>query len=238
MLVQADVSKLELVVAAWLSQDPVMMQELISNIDLHNENQVAFNLPERRIAKILVFRIIYGGTEWSFAQDPDFNWISNSVGFWLNRIADFYKKYAGIKKWHDQIVADVVRTGQLVSPTGRVFSFRPTPNKWGKHHWPVTDIKNYPVQGTAADLVSIARVTAFKRLKELNDVQLVSTVHDSLVADCKKYQVERVARILLEEIEAVPRNFEKVFKSKIDPLGLTAEVKVGPTLGQLEKITL
>ena len=44
MLVQADVSKLELVVAAWLSQDPVMMQELIDNVDLHEENKIKFNL--------------------------------------------------------------------------------------------------------------------------------------------------------------------------------------------------
>ncbi len=45
---------------------------------MHNFNQQKFNLPDRRIAKIFLFRLIYGGTEWSYAKDPDYNWISDS----------------------------------------------------------------------------------------------------------------------------------------------------------------
>ena len=248
MLVQADFSKLELVVVAWLAQDPVMMDELIRGIDIHETNRRTFNLDDRRTAKILVFRIVYGGTEFAFAQDPDFyvdGTIKEKQQFWKERIDEFYNKYAGIKKWHEDIFETVQRTGQYVSPTGRIFSFRPKErevkvghqyyNPKPSFYWPLPDIKNYPVQGTAADLVSIARVTAYKRLKNLPDVKYISTVHDSLVVDCKKYQVDTVARILLEEIEAVPGNFETVFKSKFSPLTLTAELKVGPTLGELEK---
>ena len=51
MIIQADVKGLEVVVAAWLSQDPVLIHELKSGIDIHGENQKAFNLPERVIAK-------------------------------------------------------------------------------------------------------------------------------------------------------------------------------------------
>jgi DNA polymerase I-like protein with 3'-5' exonuclease and polymerase domains len=236
MLVQADVSKIELVVAAWLSQDKTMISELVNGIDIHGENQKLFNFPERRIAKIFIFRILYGGTEWAFVKDSDFNYINNTIAYWANKIYQFYDKYSGISHWHNKMIMDVRHTAQWVSPFGRIFTFRPTPNDWGRYEWPVRDIKNYPVQGTAADLVMIGRYTAYKRLIELSDVHFVSTVHDSLVVDCKKYRVPEVAKILNEEIENIAGNFEKVYGSKMDPLRLTAEVKAGPTLGQLEKI--
>lgn len=56
MIINCDVKSLEIVVAAWLSQDPVLIQELNDGVDIHGRNQEAFGLPERVIAKILVFR--------------------------------------------------------------------------------------------------------------------------------------------------------------------------------------
>jgi len=72
MLLQADASALEIRVAAYLSQDEVLINEIINGVDLHTDNQEKFGLPSRLIAKILNFRILYGGNEFSFANDPDF----------------------------------------------------------------------------------------------------------------------------------------------------------------------
>ena len=82
MLVVGDVKGLEWVVVNWFAQDPVGMHEIISGIDQHSDNQKAFNLPERVIAKIFLFRLVYGGTEYSYCLDPDFNWISKKASFW------------------------------------------------------------------------------------------------------------------------------------------------------------
>lgn len=56
MICQADAKSLEIYTAAYLSQDPVMMQELRDGLDMHGLNQEAFNLPSRLISKVLNFR--------------------------------------------------------------------------------------------------------------------------------------------------------------------------------------
>lgn len=56
ILIEADASSLEIVCAAYLSQDPVLMAELQEGVDIHSRNQEALNLPERVVAKIFVFR--------------------------------------------------------------------------------------------------------------------------------------------------------------------------------------
>ena len=81
-LVNVDVKSLENVVAAELSQDKVMMQEIREKQDLHSNNQKAFGLPSRLVAKVLVFRILYGGGAYSFANDSDFTATSTSVKYW------------------------------------------------------------------------------------------------------------------------------------------------------------
>lgn len=55
-IVNVDFKSLEVVTAAWLSQDEVMMEEIIAGTDMHEANRVAFDLPDRGIAKILKFR--------------------------------------------------------------------------------------------------------------------------------------------------------------------------------------
>ena len=104
MLVNADAKALEVLCAAYLSQDPVLCKETQDGIDMHTVNQIAFNLPSRGIAKTLVFRILYGGTEYSFAKDPNFTSVSKSVDFWKSKIENFYTKYKGISDWHTKII--------------------------------------------------------------------------------------------------------------------------------------
>lgn len=60
MLFQCDVKGLEMVCAAYLSQDLVMMQELTEGVDIHEMNRVALGLPNRGVAKVMAFRTIYG----------------------------------------------------------------------------------------------------------------------------------------------------------------------------------
>ena len=79
MLVNIDVSGLEWCTIVWLAQDKVGMAEIVAGVDCHAINQQTFGLPERRIAKIFVFRLIYGGTAWAYVYDPDFNWISKYI---------------------------------------------------------------------------------------------------------------------------------------------------------------
>lgn len=232
MFVNADASGLEVNCVAYLSQDPVLMQELRDGVDIHSANQEAFGLPSRLIAKVLKFRLVYGGTEHSFARDPDFTPVSTSKDFWAKVIERYYNKYKGIAAWHTKIIQEVTLNSKLVMPTGRQYSFVRTE----RGDWPVTNIKNYPVQGCGADLMAIARVDFAKRFWNSEiEGKLRITVHDSIVVDVPKKEVDRVCQLYYDVFRDIPRNFKSIFGVEYN-LELGCEIKVGPDMGHLEKV--
>lgn len=241
MLVNIDVKGLEWVTVVWFAQDPVGMDEIVSGVDQHAVNQNAFGLPERRIAKIFVFRLIYGGSAWSYALDPDFNYISKDVDYWQKVIDKFYDKYKGIARQHNAWVREAIATGRLVMPTGRIYTFEPKRNRRGELEWPRTQILNYPVQGTGHDVVTIARVSLRKRVRNdpilSSSVKFVSTVHDSIVLDCNYDRGDERFNQLLDCIRGVfndvPANFEKLFGVAFN-LPIVGEIQVGNNL--LDKV--
>ena len=62
MIINIDTKGAEWYAVVWFAQDAVGIKEILNEVDQHAENQRTFNLPERRIAKIFVFRLIYGGS--------------------------------------------------------------------------------------------------------------------------------------------------------------------------------
>lgn len=232
-LVNCDVKGLEVVVAAELSGDKILKQEIKDKVDIHETNRDRFKLGEgkagRLIAKTFKFRLIYGGSAYSYANDSDFQGVSRSQKFWQGIIDEYYAKYSGIKEWHEQLIHTAQREGRLDIPSGRHFPILPVVNKWsGALDWPITVIKNYPVQGFGADLVMLARLEAAKRLRESGcEYKMVSTIHDSIVVDCPSSDVKTVGTILNASVEAVPDLCRQVFNYDFS-LPLTAEVQYGP----------
>jgi DNA polymerase-1 len=226
MLLQADASALEIRVAAYLSQDPILVQEIIDGVDLHTDNQIKFGLPSRLIAKILNFRILYGGNEYSFANDPDFTSISKSKVYWKEVVDAYYDKYRGIGNWHTKIIREVIETNKLVAPTGREYYFE----KYGGQYKD-TQIKNYAVQGTGADIMALARVSAHNRLKRLgygDNCLIVNTVHDSIILDYddKVCDTQRLVDMFHSVFIDLPLNFEKMFNTPFN-VPMAAECQVG-----------
>ena len=194
MLLQADAKQLEWVGATYLSQDPKAIEEIWGQVDMHSDNQQRFNLPSRLIAKTFVFRLIYGGSAYSYANDPNFKDIGNE-SFWQEVIDSFYSKYDGLKKWHDEIVFLAKRDKKLVMPTGRIYHYEPE-IRGDRVVYPRTRILNYPVQGLGADLMAIARVSLRNRLKDKKDIYLVNTVHDSIIIDFNEKVWDNVELIM------------------------------------------
>lgn len=208
--------------AAFLSQDPVLIQEIRDGADLHTDNQNRFGLPSRLIAKIFNFRLLYGGSAYSYANDPEFMGISKSDKYWQDVIDAYYDKYRGIKEWHKRLVKEAVEKGKIISPTGREYRFE-------KYNGNIKDtqVKNYIVQGTGADLMALARVSFYNRVKraELKECLLVNTVHDSIVVDINQKVCDNkvVARIMHEVFDDLPKNFEKLF---LTPFNVPMECEV------------
>lgn len=226
MMIQADASQLEWRAAMWLAADKTGIKEINEGIDIHSENQKVFSLPTRLIAKRYAFRTIYRGSGWAFAHDPDFMSVSDSPDFWDNVNEQFYKKYKGLDKWHSSLAACVAEHRPIISPFGREWFFLPKED--GK--LPLTQLVNYPVQGTSADLMSIARVSFLRRSKARGlKALLVSTVHDSILVDSPDSEVKEVIQLFYNVFDDIPKNVLHLF-GVVLPIPFPCEVKVGNNL--------
>lgn len=234
MLLQADAKQLEWVGATFLSQDKQALDEIWKEVDMHSDNQEKFGLPTRLIAKTFVFRLIYGGSAFSYANDPNFRDIGNE-DFWQQVIDSFYAKYKGLMQWHEEIVFKAKRDRKLEMPTGRVYYYEPELTKYGKVKYPRTRILNYPVQGLGADLMAIARVSLRNRLQSKPEIQMVNTVHDSIILDFnpKVWHTIDIVNIVDQCFNDVPKNFHKLFGTPFN-LPMRVECQVGPNWGNME----
>lgn len=242
-IIQCDAKGLEVYCGAYLSQDKILIQELGDGLDIHGINQrEVLNLGSheegRLIAKIFLFRLMYGGSAYSYAHDSDFMGVSTSEKYWQKIIDAFYEKYKGFRDWHTQILRQASSQGYLIMPTGRRYDFKLKRNFRGELEAPQTLIKNYPVQGLGADVMSIARVSFRKRfLNEGIKGEAVNTVHDSIVCDIPSVEMERVARLFHSVFDDLPRNFHRVFGVEFN-LPLRCEVKVGQNMMEMEEYKL
>ncbi len=231
MLINVDAKALEWVCALFLSQDKTGMEEYRAGADVHENNKVAFSLPSRLIAKTFLFRLIYGGSAWSYANDPDFVECSSSEKFWQKVIQSTYDKYRGLGAWHTSLMQEVVNTGRLTMPTGRIYRFNPKEAEKLR-----TQILNYPVQGLGADLMSIARVSLSKRMKKAGlKSLLICTVHDSIVVDAPKEEAKHIVRLMNDVFDDIPLNFKKLFGVEFN-LPLRCEISIGDNWGDMLEI--
>jgi DNA polymerase I-like protein with 3'-5' exonuclease and polymerase domains len=220
-VIQADAKGLEWVGIVYLAQDQVGLAEIGNGVDQHLANQERFGLPEKRVAKFFVFRLIYGGTAYTYTKDPDFTHVSTSEKFWQGVMDEFYLKYGGIKTIHIEWVRQVAEGNELVTPTGRKFKFYLN----DRGEWPRTQILNYPVQSLGADLMALARVSLFRRMRAagLRSV-LINTIHDSIVLDICPEEWYTIHTMLNEVFADIPKNFERLFGVQFN-LPMKCEIK-------------
>ena len=236
MIIQADVRGLELVGTAFNSKDPVLYKELNDELDIHSDNQVKFKLPERVIAKIFVFKLLYGAMAFGFANDPDFSHISSSDKYWQKVIDRYYDKYQGVYNWHNQILSSVGSTSRLDMCTGR--SYKWDLQQTGAFKLPATQIKNYPTQGLGADIMAVARVSFYRRwLAGGFTGRVVNTVHDSIVVDVPRHEQFRVCELFHGVFNDLPDNINKIFGIGFD-LKTHVEVLAGQNMYDMQELKL
>lgn len=233
MIINIDIKGLEVVCAGYLSQDQVLLAELRNGVDIHQDNQTKFGLPSRLIAKIFKFRLLYGGT--IFHTDADFMSVSTNRKFWDRVIERYYEKYKGIGLWHKSLIKEVQETGRIQMITGRSYKFEYKQNYRGELGLPLTTIKNYPVQGFGADVMSILRVSFFTKFKQ-NSIKglLINTVHDSIVVDLDGDNVDDVVNLFKEVCVEFPDNFKKLFGQEFN-LDINFEAEFGKNQLEMEK---
>ena len=248
MLIKADAKGLEWRVKVFLSQDKVALKEILDGVDIHTESQRLFNLPTRLVAKACNFRMIFADAyseqgfrrpAYAYANDPEFQHVSTSQKFWTGVVERFFEKYAGMYQHGWDLINEVYATRRLVYPTGRVYDFEYQENGKGEPELPRTLILNSPVQGLAADLMTLARVVLRKRLmKQEYDldtlVLLMNTIHDDIELDVDN-DPKLIYNICLELEKLfvdLPRLFTQYFGKEFN-VPLMSEVYYGQNLGNM-----
>lgn len=184
-------------------------------------------------AKKFLFRSIFNeGKGYAFSVDPDFMHVSTSVDYWDEVGEKMYTKYKNIRKIHTEWKRIVSQGRNIVGPSGREWKFQQKVNWRGEMEWPVNNIINYPVQGTGADVMMLARLMFASRLKKkgLSKVLLLSTVHDSIVLDTPSEHIQELVNLFHEVFRDLPKTIDKCW-NYIWKTPLACEVSVGYNMG-------
>lgn len=205
-LVDADYSQIELRVLAHIADDKNMQDAFVQQVDIHTQTAAQVfgaELSEvtsvmRTRAKAVNFGIVYGIGAFSLAQDLK---ISRKEA--QQYIEDYLKNYPGVKTYMHDVVENAREDGYVSSILGRR-RYMPELKASNK----VTQAfgervaMNAPIQGSAADIIKIAMVRVYRRLKQENlQAKLILQVHDELIVESPKAETAQVERILKEEME-------------------------------------
>ncbi|HHX56494.1 MAG TPA: DNA polymerase I, partial [Clostridiales bacterium] len=204
-LIDADYSQIELRILAHLCDDEHMKDAFLSGLDIHTSTaSQVFKMPVemvtssmRSYAKAVNFGIIYGIGAFSLSKD-----IGVSVAEADKYIKDYLHHYKNVEKFTNDTVEQAKENGYVTTLFGRrryVAELSST-NKMvqgaGKRI-----AMNTPIQGTAADIIKIAMVKVYRRLKEENlNARLILQVHDELIVEGDEKSAKRVGEMLSEEM--------------------------------------
>ena len=239
MIIKCDARQLEWRSYVEWSSDPIGIAEILDNVDVHAINQSVFKLPSRLIAKIFLFRWIYRGSAWAYANDADFIETSSSENFWQTVIDKANEKYSTLYSFQNKLIERVEHGERISIPTGREYEFELTAGKYGDWGWNVRDIVNWPNQGYSADLMVMARISARDKLRKLkeynpNKIKLINTVHDDIQLDVVNDPkvCYNICTTMLKVFEDIPKDFKKLYGISFK-VPMAAEVSYGPNLFDL-----
>ena len=227
LLVDADYSQIELRVLAALANDSAMIEAFREGVDIHTRTAAqVFDLPEafvtpqmRSRAKAVNFGIVYGIGAFSLSRD-----IGVSMQEADTYIKNYKKTYSGIAAYLERAIEDAKEKGYAETLFGRR---RPLPELKASNRvqraFGERVAMNAPIQGTAADIIKIAMVRVYRRLKtEVPAAQLILQVHDELIVETPQGSAEQVRELVRQEMESAASL----------SVPLLVDAKVGKTWGE------
>lgn len=206
VLLDADYSQIELRVLAHIADDESMKSAFLSGVDIHTKTaSQVFNVPIDEVtsemrsgAKAVNFGIVYGIGEFSLSQD-----LHISIKEAKQYIEDYLATYPSVKAFMTNTVEDGKRDGYVSTLSGRR-RYIPELRASNKivQGFGERVAMNAPIQGTAADIIKIAMVNVYKRLKsEGLKAKLILQVHDELIVEAEPCEAEKAKEILVSEME-------------------------------------
>ncbi len=206
-LVDADYSQIELRVLAALANDKNMTDAFVNGVDIHSvtASQV-MGIPleevtsaDRRKAKAVNFGIVYGIGAFSLSQD-----IGTSVQEADRYIKGYLANYSGVATFMENAKKSAKEKGYAETYFGRR-RYLPELNESNaiRRSFGERVAMNMPIQGTAADIIKLAMIKVYDRLKnEFPKAKLIMQVHDELIIEAPEEQAQEVATLLKDTMES------------------------------------
>lgn len=208
VLIDADYSQIELRVLAHIANDKAMIEAFKNGDDIHSitASQVFGNgIPTELItpsmrsrAKAVNFGIVYG--IGAFSLSKDINVTVREAGRYIENYLNHYK---GVQKYMESVIAEAKDKGYVETMFNRR-RYLPELNSSNKNMRSFGErvARNMPIQGTSADIIKIAMIKVFNRLKAENlKAKLILQVHDELIVEAPIDEQEKVKALLQQEME-------------------------------------
>jgi len=223
--IDADYSQIELRILAALSGDDAMIAAFNNGDDVHKTTAMqVFGVEAHEVtslmrarAKAVNFGIVYGQGDFSLGQDLGIT--KKEAKEYIDK---YFEKFPKIKDYLDKLVIDAKEKGYAVTIFNRI-RYVPEINSQNFHVRSFNErvAMNMPIQGTAADIIKIAMVKVYEKLKEMNS-KLILQVHDELLIEAKDEEIESVKEI-------IQKSMEEAVELKV---GLKVECGVGKSWGE------
>ena len=207
-LLSADYSQIELRLLAHMSGDENFIDAFKRGQDIHARTAAeVFGIPLeevtpdlRRHAKAVNFGIVYGISDFGLARNLHIS--RKEAGDYISR---YFTRYPGVRAFMDKVVAEAHETGYVTTMFGRRRELPAIKSRnFNQRMLAERMAMNTPIQGTAADVIKLAMIAAFRKLWEAGlKSRILLQVHDELVLEVKESELETVQAILHEAMEHV-----------------------------------
>jgi DNA polymerase-1 len=207
-MISADYSQIELRILAHLSGDSTLIEAFQKDEDIHarTASEVFGLAPDqvtpqmRREAKVINFGIIYGMSPYGLANELGVE--PRVAGEYID---EYFRRYQGVKTYLAGILAQAKKKGYVTTLYNRR-RYLPEINSSNRatRQFAERTAINTPIQGTAADLIKVAMVRIYRRIRdEQLQTKLIMQVHDELVFESPTQEAEKVEHMVQEEMEGV-----------------------------------
>jgi DNA polymerase-1 len=233
-----DYSQQELRLLAHLSGEPKLIDAFTNNVDIHalTASQV-LNKPieditkeERRAGKTINFGIVYGISSYGLSERLD---IDNTTA--QNYINGFFETYPKVRVYFDELIKSAKMNGYVTTLLGRRkdTSGLDSPN-FQIRRATEREVLNFPLQGSAADMIKVAMIKADKIIEEKYKrfAEMVLQIHDELVFEVLD---EKDDNRLLEFAKDISEMMLGVFKLKVN---MDVDVETGKNLADSDNLLI
>jgi len=204
-LLAADYSQIELRIIAELSEDSALIETFVQGLDVHTATAsriFGVSIEEvtsdmRRSAKTVNFGIVYGISAFGLSERLD---IQRKEAAEI--IDQYFSKYPGVKSYMDNTISFAREHGYVETMMGRRRYLRDINSRNATvRGFTERNAINAPVQGSSADMIKIAMINIYKALQqEKMQSKMILQVHDELVFDCLKSELDLIKKIVVEKM--------------------------------------